>query len=83
MLKICKNMQNTQNMHSCFKNAALCICKKFLSSGVAVGSPRYPPGVPLGGHQGHKKFKDTNMRKKCICKEFLSSGVGGRAAAAA
>ena len=25
MFKICKNMQNTQNMHSCFKNAALCI----------------------------------------------------------
>ena len=24
MLKICKNMQNIQNMHSCFKNAALC-----------------------------------------------------------
>ena len=25
MLKICKNMQNIQNMHSCFKNAALCM----------------------------------------------------------
>ena len=27
MLKICKNMQNIQNMHSCFKNAALCSSK--------------------------------------------------------
>ena len=25
MLKMCKNMQNIQNMHSCFRNAALCI----------------------------------------------------------
>ena len=41
MLKICKNMQNIQNMHSCFKNAALC----------APGYPRVPPestGAPRG-----------------------------------
>ena len=29
MLKICKHMQNIQNMHSCFKNAAFCTSRRY------------------------------------------------------
>ena len=41
MLKICKNMQNIQNMHSCFKNAALCI------SAVRLSADPPPPLFPF------------------------------------
>ena len=61
MLKIDKNMQNIQNMHSCFKNAALCtpgVPRGYPGAPwrVPQGTSGVPPGVPwgyLGGPRRH------------------------------
>ena len=46
MLNICKNMQNIQNMHSCFKNAALGseipVCKTCNAALTHTPVPRMP-----------------------------------------